>query len=88
MHEYDLDIVHRVGKVNQGVDRLSWNSSFNEKDTMGACWHGDVNFKAIIGWHAFAYVCSLLGCFGVVPQINMNAKVFHDASIEWCPKRI
>jgi len=45
-------------------------------------------FKAIIGWHAFAYVCSLLGCFGVVPQINMNAKDFHDVGIEWCPKHI
>ncbi len=46
MHEYDLDIVHRVGKVNQGVDGLSWNSSFNEKDTMGAYWRGDVNFQS------------------------------------------
>jgi hypothetical protein len=49
---------------------------------MGACWHGDVNFEAIIGWHAFAYICSLLGCFGVVPQINVSAKDFHDVGIE------
>jgi hypothetical protein len=35
LHEYDFDIVHRAGRVNQQVDDLSRNPSFSEKDTIG-----------------------------------------------------
>ncbi len=41
---------------------LSWNPSSSEEDTIGARWHGEVDLEAILGWHAFAYLCTLLGC--------------------------
>jgi len=48
--------------LNWDVDGLNWNPSSNEEDTTGAHWHGDVDLEAIPGWHAFIYMCALLGC--------------------------
>jgi len=33
-------------------------------------------------WHALAYLCTLLGCFGDVHQINMSNEDSHDVNIE------
>jgi len=43
------------------------NPSSNKEDNTGACWHGDVDLKIVLGWHVFAYLYTLLGCFGDVP---------------------
>jgi hypothetical protein len=67
LQEYDFDIIHKLGRVNQDVDGLSWNPSSNEKDTTWAHWHGDVDLEVIPRWHASTYLCTLLGCFGDVP---------------------
>jgi hypothetical protein len=67
LQEYHFDIIHKLGKVNQDVNGLSWNPSSNEEDTIGVHWHGDVDLEAIPRWHAFAYLCTLLGCYGDVP---------------------
>jgi hypothetical protein len=48
LHEYNFDIVHKVGKVNWDVNGLSRNSSFNEKDTIGAKWHGKVDLEVVL----------------------------------------
>jgi hypothetical protein len=37
LHEYDFDIVHRVGRVNWNVDGLNQKPSSNEEDTIGIC---------------------------------------------------
>jgi hypothetical protein len=53
--------------VNQDVDGLSQNPSFNEEDTTCVRWHGKVDLEAILGWHALAYLCILLGYSRDVP---------------------
>jgi hypothetical protein len=68
LYEYDFDIIHKVDRVNWDVNGLSWNPSSSEEDTIGARWHGDVDLEAMLGWHAFAYLCTLLGSSGDVPQ--------------------
>ncbi len=35
-----------------------------------------------MGWHAFTYLCILLGHFGDVPQTNMGNGEFHDVGME------
>jgi hypothetical protein len=45
--DIDVDIFYTVGKVNHDVNGLRWNPSSNEEATNGACWHDDVNLKAI-----------------------------------------
>jgi hypothetical protein len=51
---------------------LNWNPSFNEEDTTCAKWHGEVDLEAMPRWHAFAYMCILLGCFRDVPHGNTD----------------
>ncbi len=34
--------------------------------------------EVISGWHAFAYLCILLGCYGDVPQGNMGNGNSHN----------
>ncbi len=72
LQEYDFDIVDRVGKLNWDADGLNRNSSYSEEDSTGAKWHGEVDLEVMLGWHAFAYLCTLLGCFGDVPKGNMG----------------
>jgi hypothetical protein len=43
LEEYDFDIIHKSSRVNQDVDGLSCNPSFNEEDTTKVHWHGNVN---------------------------------------------
>jgi hypothetical protein len=71
LQKYDFDIIHRLGRVNRDVVGLSQNPSSKKEDTIGAHWHGDVDLKAILGWHAFAYLYTLLGCFGDVLQTSL-----------------
>ncbi len=70
--EYNFDIVHKAGKVSRDVNKLNWNPSSNEEDTIRAKWHWEVDLEAILGWHASSYLCTLLGCFGDVPQGNTS----------------
>ncbi len=61
---------------------MNQNPSSNKKDTIGARWHGDVNVETILGWHAFAYLYTLLGCFSDVLQTNMDDGDPHDVDME------
>jgi hypothetical protein len=61
---------------------LSWNPSSNEKDTIGPHWHDDVNLEVLLGWHAFAYPCTLLGCLSDVLQTTMDDEDPHDVDME------
>jgi hypothetical protein len=65
-----FDIVHNIGRVNQDANGLNQNPSSNEEDIIGARWHGEVDLEVVLGWHVFAYMCTLLGCYGDVPQGN------------------
>jgi hypothetical protein len=67
LQEYDFDIIHMASKVNWNVDGLSRNPNLNQEDTIGAHWHGDVDLETIPRWHAYAYLCTLLGCSRDVP---------------------
>jgi hypothetical protein len=67
LQEHDFDIVHKVGRGNWDANGLNWNPSSSEEDTTSAKWYGEVGLEAMLGWHAFAYLCTLLGCFGDVP---------------------
>jgi hypothetical protein len=69
-------------RVKRDVDGLSWNPSSNEEDTIGVHWHGDVDLQAIPGWHAFAYLCTLLGCYGDVSQTSVDDGDPHDVDME------
>ncbi len=82
LQEYDFDIIHKLGKVNQDVDGLNQNPSSNKEDTIGACWHGDVNLEAIPRWHVSTYLCTLLGCYGDVPHTSMDDGDPHDVDME------
>ncbi len=82
MHEYDFDIVHRVGKVNWDVDGLIWSPSYNEEDPIEACWHNGVDLEAILKWHILTYLCTMLGCSKDVFQFNMGNEDSHDLNIE------
>jgi hypothetical protein len=68
LYEYDFDIIHKVDRVNWDANGLNWNPSSSEEDTIGARWHGEVDLEAMLGWHAFAYLCTLLGSSRDVPQ--------------------
>ncbi len=61
---------------------VEWNPSSNEKDTTGACWHGDVDLEVVPRWHVYAYLCILLGCFGDVLQSSMDDGDPHDVDME------
>jgi hypothetical protein len=82
LQEYDFDIIHRPCKVNQDANGLNQNPSSNKEDTTGALWHDDVDLEIIPGWHASAYLCTLLGCFGDVLQTSVNDGDPHDVDME------
>ncbi len=60
----------------------SWNLSFNKEDTIRARWHGDVDLETLSRWHAYAYLCTLLGCFKDVLEISVDDGDQHDMDIE------
>ncbi len=60
---------------------MNQNPSSNEEDTIRARWHGDVDLEVVLGWHAFAYFCTLLGCFGDVPHTSMDDGDLHDVDM-------
>ncbi len=82
LQEYDFDIIHNPIRVTWNVDGFSRNPSSNEEDTTRACWHGNVDLEVILRWHAFAYLCSLLGCYGDVLQTSMGDGDPHDVDME------
>jgi len=41
-----------------------------------------VDLEAIPRWHAYAYLCTVLGCFKDVPQISVNDGDPHDVDME------
>jgi hypothetical protein len=53
-----------------------------EENTIKARWHGDVDLEVVPRWHAFAYLCTLLGCYGDVPQTNVDDGDPHDVDME------
>jgi hypothetical protein len=82
LQEYDFNIIHRLGRVDQNADGLSWNPNSNEEDTTSVPRHGDVDLKAISGWHASAYLCTLLECSKDVPQTSTDDGDPHDVDME------
>lgn len=72
LHEYDFDVVHRVGKVNWDVNGLNWKPSSSKKDTIKVYWHGDVDLKVVSRWHASTCLCILLGCSRDAPQARLG----------------
>jgi hypothetical protein len=62
LQEYDFNIVHKVDRVNRDVNGLNQNTISSDEDTTGAKWHGEVDLETIPKGHAFAYLCTLLGC--------------------------
>jgi hypothetical protein len=62
LQEYDFDIINEIGRVNQDVDGLSWNSNSSKEDTIGVWWHGDVDLEGILRWNVYTYMCTMLGC--------------------------
>ncbi len=44
--------------------------------------HGDVDLEVVLGWHAFPYLCTLLGCFGDVHQTNVDDGDPHAVDME------
>jgi hypothetical protein len=59
LQEYDFQVVHRPRVVNLDVDGLSRNRCISQEDDTGAKWHGKVDEKMVIGWHASAFLCLL-----------------------------
>ncbi len=57
---------------------MSQNPSSGEEDTTSARWHGKVDLEVMPRWHAFAYLCTLLGCYGDVPQGNTSGGNSHN----------
>ncbi len=54
----------------------------NNDDTIGICWCKDVDLEAIPRWHAFAYLCTLLGYYKIIPQNNMKNGNLRCTNIE------
>jgi len=79
---HDFDIIQKLGRVIQDVDGLNRNPSSNKEDTIGVHWHGDVDLEVVLGWYAFAYLYTLLGCFGDVLQTSMDDGDPHDVDME------
>jgi hypothetical protein len=42
----------------------------------------DVDLEVLLRWHASPYLCTLLGCFGDVFQINVDGGDSNDANME------
>jgi hypothetical protein len=68
--------------VNPNADGLNQNPSSNGDDTIRTCWHGDVDLEVVPRWHAFAYLCILLECYGDIPHTNVNDGDPHDVDME------
>jgi hypothetical protein len=41
-----------------------------------------MDLEIILGWHAFAYLCTLLGCSKDVPQTSVDDGDSHDVNME------
>ncbi len=41
-----------------------------------------MDLEVVLVWHASTYLCTLVGCFGDVPWINMGGGESHDVDIE------
>ncbi len=82
IQDYDFDIIHKPGRFNWNVDGLSWNLSFNKEDTTRVIWHGDVDLEALPRWHAYAYLCTLLGCSKDVLETSVDDGDHHDVDME------
>ncbi len=61
---------------------MSWSPSSNEEDTIGVWLHNDMDLEVILRWYAFAYLCTLLGCFQVVPQVKPRSGDSQQKDIE------
>jgi hypothetical protein len=53
-------MVHRPGIVNLDTDGLSRNPCTSQEDNTRARWHGEVDEKMMLGWHASAFLCLLV----------------------------
>jgi hypothetical protein len=62
--------------------RFQSKPSSNEEDTIGACWHGNINLEAVLRWRTSTYLCTLLGCSRDVLQINIGNKDSDDVNVE------
>jgi hypothetical protein len=82
LQEYDFNVLHRASRVNQDANGLNWNPGSNKEDIIGACWHGDVDLEVVLRRHVFAYLCTLLGCFGDVLQTKSDSGNFQGEDIE------
>jgi hypothetical protein len=59
--------------VNKDVDGLNRNPSANDSDTIGACWHGEIDLEIVFGWHIVSFLCILAnGYQKVTCQIQVN----------------
>jgi hypothetical protein len=52
-----------VGLIEMSMNQFGTPSS-SEKDTIEVQWHSDANLEAILGWHVWAYLRTMLGCYG------------------------
>ncbi len=52
-------MVHRPRVANLDTNRLSWNPCTNQKDDIEARWHGKVDEKMVLSWHASTFLCLL-----------------------------
>ena len=60
LQEYDFDVVDRAGTSNLDADGLSRNPSPSKEDLIMARWHRDCDREAVPGWHASAYLASMV----------------------------
>lgn len=85
LQEYDFDIIHKVSRVNQDADGLSWNQSYSEEDTIAVQWHGDINLEVVPRWHVSTYFVGMLwGCtLGRTKYWGFQKKRYQTRR-QWC----
>lgn len=66
LHEYDFNVICRVGMVNRHANGPNQNPSSKEEDIIKVCWHGVVDLEVILRWHASTYLCTFLRCYNDV----------------------
>ncbi len=64
----------RLVKVNQNVDCLSQNPSYNEENIMNVHQHGDANLEVVLGLTCLHICMCLVRCFGDAPQIDTSTR--------------
>lgn len=81
--EYEFEVKHQAGIVNQAMDGLSRNPSASDLDTTKAHWHEETNLETMYNWHVVSFIYILAnGCHKVYIMSSSSGSLMHLQEFE------